>query len=701
MRDQNLKFRLTALAAAMFMVYGPTQAAQVDDLASQTFIESTISVGIGHQGGERQQFGMFDGLMDDETVLLLDADIKTRDDATGTWKTLSVTNLGLDNREIKAGMERQGNWGIGIGYNQIVRDAPYIVNTYWQGIGTNQLVRSETQGTNAFAGLGTDYRMGTERDILSLDFFKYLSPNWNVKVSFKNEEKEGTRHWGRGNPSNEFAVEPIDYTTRQLEATFNFLGEKLQFSGGYYGSWFENANNLVCERTSSVSCIDTGTFTSSTSNPTFLSVPLDNQAHQIFLNGAYSFTPTMKGTFRAAYTHATMDESLPHASITNLSLAGAPSKLEGEINTTLVQAGLSARPLPKLSLLANLRYQDVKDETPVAQFINSGGTTVSNTPYSYETLSGKVEGTYSLAMGYSLIAGLDYSNQDRSVPVGRLVAGIDQERFVPFRTDLDETTYRLQVRKSLSETLNGSLAYLHSARDGSTYTTAAAAAGGGAAIQDLIAPIHIADRDRDKWRLTVDWLPSEVLNLQANYEHAKDDYTGRDRGLLDGKAWLFSLDATYVIKKDWQLTAWYSHDYTEANQLNGAAVAPNRPAKLKDTGDSVGLGVQGQVNPKLKIGADLQWIRTHSEYELTTLEDIKNRSTRLKLFADYALKKNADLNFEVIHERWKTDDWTWLFSNDTPYVYGSNAANSDSTMVITDPKQNATFVGIRYKYKFH
>ena len=61
------------------------------------------------------------------------------------------------------------------------------------------------------------------------------------------------------------------------------------------------------------------------------------------------------------------------------------------------------------------------------------------------------------------------------------------------------------------------------------------------------------------------------------------------------------------------------------------------------------------------------------------------------------LNKNAELRFDLIHERWKTDDWTWQFSDGTPFIYGST---DDGTMVITDPDQTATFVGASYRYNF-
>lgn len=181
-----------------------------------------------------------------------------------------------------------------------------------------------------------------------------------------------------------------------------------------------------------------------------------------------------------------------------------------------------------------------------------------------------------------------------------------------------------------------------------------------------------------------------------------------------------SLDAGYAINSDWSVDAWFSHDVTEAKQLGWregttSQAELDKESNLKDTGNSVGLAVKGQINPKLKIGADVQWTRLRSQYDQTltdtdagssviylsttggALPDITSTATQIKLFAEYALKKNADLRVDLIHERWKTDDWTWRFSDGTAFRYGTT---TDGTTVVTDPKQNTTFVGLRYKYKF-
>jgi len=733
----NQTLALTTLAAVLLAAFANGAAAaekeEVDPVALLTTPDSSVSIGIGHVSGEREQFGIYDDVRDNETMLLLDADVNKRDDETGTWMTLKARNLGIDNRSIELGYERQGDWGIGLDYSQIPRISPYTVNSGITGLGSEM---QTVPNVGYIPGTGKDIKLGTERERIGLNFFKHLSPNLSFKISFRNEEKDGDRHWGRGGQP-EFAAEPIDATNRTLDAILNYAGKKLQLSGGYIGNWYDNHNDLVT--------------TTNGSNTYNLSLPFDSQAHKLFLNGGYSFTPTTRGTFRLSYTHATVDESIP-AAIAALAwdgtganprpgAAAAPSGLDGAINTTVVFLGLTSRPMNNFSWVANLRYHKVNETTPDDLIVcrdcddnpTSDDDLVHSTPLDYETLSGKLEGTYRLPKGYSLIGGIDYRSQDRTVPFGvdNDGDGLDDERYVPFRADVDEMTYRLQLRKSMSETVNGSLALLHSRRDGSSYAPAVHSFDPNDANPEppaVIDPLNISDRERNKLRATVDWSPTDRASLQFNYEIAHDDYSGNTFGLRDGKAQLFSVDGAFRLNEDWQLTGWVSYDRNRAKQNNwrdgnggGGPIYTNFSEAwlfdtLTDTGTSAGLGLEGKVNSKLKMGADFEWTRTKSQYDqdiitvsgsggplyypdtVAPLDDIRSTVTRLQLFGEYAIARNADLRFDLVHERWKTNDWTWQFSDGTPFTYGSTR---DGTMVINDPNQSSTFVGARYIYKFH
>lgn len=696
MNTTKKTFTLTVLASSLMAAYGPTWSAETDEVAEMTKPSSAVSIGVGHWSDDRPKMGRFDAMRDGGAYLLLDADVQMRDDATGTWKNLYINNLGTENRDIRLEYIEQGNFGGSVEYNQFQSKAPYTIYS------NNLNVRGQTQtrGTNipnTATGSGADYLFGMDRSKLGATFYKNLMPNLNLNAKFSSEDKEGNRIISNGSAS-AFVADRIDYTTRKAEVTLDYTGEQLQLSGGMLGSWFENNN-------------DPG-FVFLTNGPVRMTQPLNNSSWQAFASGSYSFTPTTQGTFKLAYTRDTQDESLPTASIlAPINIYTIIPKLDGRVDTTLLQLGLTARPLPQLSVVANLRYQDVDDKTPqyrAAPITNNPAATlnVNTTPYSYETTSGKLEGTYRLPDGYSLTAGIDYSEQDRTVHTR--MGAVAYNAYVPLRNDLDETTYRVQVRKSLSETLNGSLTYLQSDRDGSSFTTSTQVG------TLFVSPVNTADRERQKLRLSMDWAPIEKLGLQFNFETAQDDYgtNARSHGLHEGEAKLYNLDASYQLNDAWQVSGWYSHNTNDAHFISFGAgtatsVTNSRVQKQNDTGEAFGLNLVGKFSAQTKLGAELTWAKDTTEFDQRNTNgaatgvvapDIYSKALRLNLFADYALQKDADLRFNVIHEKWETDDWQWKYRTDLPYQYG--ATGTDGTTVISKPKQDATFVGVRYVYKF-
>lgn len=661
-------FKLSALSLCLCSAYDASLAADTD-VDALTKPDSSVSVGVGNWSGDRHQQGIYDGMRDKGAVGLMDADINKRDDETGTWLKLKASNLGLETREMKAEYLRQGDMGVSFEYSRTPSVNPNTFSTRLQGVG------STTEAVPSALGTNGDISLGTKRDLYGVGFTKRFNSEFDFVVNFKNEEKTGTRASGVGTGAY-FAVEPINSTTRQLETTLNYTTKALQLSGGYYGSWYGNnvGNSSV-------------TINYPTNATTYLSLPLDNQAHQAFLNGGYNFTPTTRGTFKAAYTYAAQNQALA-----NQGWSAAPPSLNAVVNTTLLQMGLTSRLTKDLSVAANLRYHNVDDATPTSLVLNSGSNVANYMPWSYKTLTGKLEGTYRLPKGYSLTAGLDQNRQDRGIP-----SGFDTQRAVPYRQKVEETTYRVQLRRSMSETINGAIAYLYSDRTGSSYGSSAAGPTG--TQSNLINPINVANRTRNKIRMLFDWTPIDDLTLQFTAENARDNYAfDHVYGVRDGNALHYNLDATYAVSDKWSLNSWYSYDRNRAHQLNTQLADA-----LQSVDHSVGFGARGNASERLKFGGDIVWTRDTSTYQQaaaqpSTLEPITNILFRAKIFSQYMLNKHSEVRFDFIHERWKTNDWTWMFANGSAFVYGTSP--NDGTMVSAMPKQISNYVGARYIYRF-
>lgn len=680
-------FSLGAIAVAVGTVFGSAWAAETDDLATLTKPESSISFGLGYLDRDARRFGQYSGLNEQGAYGLLDLDIVNRNDATGTWLKFRGRSLGLESRELRFEHSRQGNWGYFIEYGQTPRFEPYVVNTAVQGIGSNNLA------VPAVSTPGMNVDLKTRRDALGLGFDKIFAGNLSLQVRFRNEEKDGARIFARGTPSVfQFTPEPINSTTRQLEAILNYTGKQLQLAGGYYGTMYNNK----------YTALNITEFGGATGLAGFtpIGLPPDNHSHQLYLSGGYSFTPTTRGTFKLSYSRLTQDDAF----VTGVPLApGIGTNLGGKIETTFAQVGLTARPLAKLSLRANLRYEDRDDKTPVLTYFTpaSGTTNGQNEPRSHRTTAGKAEASYSLPMGFRITGGLDYDERRRnSNPI----------RSVSYREKTDETAWRVEVRRSLSETINGAISYVRSDRDGSSFHNNVLA--NSATGSNLIAPLHLANRERDKWRLMLDWAPVDALSLQFFFDDARDTYgarTAQGLGPRSGKAQNYSLDAAYTVSEALKFTAWYSRNDNRAEQATcvnastagvcpGTVGSPLWTAQLRNLGESFGIGVQGKPMARLQLGAELTYSDITDEFRqqaitagatVNSLPDILTKNTTLKLFADYAVQKNAGIRLNYIYDRWSSNDWTW-----TTWSY------ADGTRLIQNSPQKVHFIGVTGYYRW-
>ncbi len=643
---------------------------------------NVVGVGLGYADVDGRRFGQFNGITDSGFSGLLDFSLAKRDDETGTWLGFFGRNLGLDNRRLRFEHNRQGDWGYFLEYSRIPRYEPYTPVTAVVGIGSPNLTLPAAGTT------GVPFDLKTRRDMFALGADKFLFGNWEFQVRFHNEEKDGTRIFARGDGANfDFTPDPINYTTRQLEARANYSGSQLNVSGGYYGTTFNNQ----------YTALNVGGLAGFTP----IALPPDNQSHQLFLTGSYAFTPTTHGNFKVAYAKATQDDAfVPGVAVA----AGAGNSLHGRVDTTLVQAGITSNPIPKLTLLANFRFEDRDDKTPIVVYGTPGATTTgANDARSIQTTTGKVEAGYALPYSLRLTGGIEYEEKKRNTQDIRIVSQ---------RETTEEWSYRAELRRILSETVTGAVSYVHSERDGSPWLLTLVTAG--TLGSNLIAPIHLADRKRDKVRLSINWAPTDPLTISFNLDEARDDYSTRDGsfiGPMDGRARNYAIDAGYAFSDAWQANAWASYNETKAMQKsceNAAAVTgcpataadPVYGAEVRNKSTAVGLGFRGKPSARISLGGDLSYTDikdSYTQYPIIppasgvpgALPDISTKLTRLSLFGKYVLEKNSGVRLDYIYDRYTSDDWTW-----TNFVY------RDGTFLGQNPNQKTNFVGARYYYKW-
>lgn len=744
-------FQRTTIALAVGLALSSLALAEEnDEVANLITPSSFISAGVGYVSNKGGRFGMYNGLYQDGAVGLLDFSYVRREDETGTWLRASGRNLGLNTRELRAEYERQGVWGAFVDYNEISRVSPYTVTSSVQGIG------SAYQAVPTVAP-ASQMTLKTERYRTSVGFNTALGSNTEFRMLFQNDDKKGSRLFGRGTTNAmEFLAEPINSNTKQLDLVVDYTGENLQLSGGYYGSFYNNHNSAL-RITGGSPLLSTITVATPGVAQDNIALPPDNHAHQFHLAGGYQFDKTTRLNFKVARSIAIQNDQFMDVRFSNNLLSSGASAntsgrtdLGGRITTTLANLGLTSRPTRNLFLLGNIRYEERDDQTAIGRYIanitgsNAAAPTIIpfnptgsvadrrqstdglNEPRSLKNWGGKLEASYSLPDGYRVSGGYDYDNKERSV------SGV---RVVGYRNKVEENAYRLELKRAMSESVTGSLAYVYSERRGSNYynlttlggytypnygnadsTNCGTTAGLNVTHCGLIQPIYMADRDRQKVRLLSDWSPTDELSLQFVLEGSVDEYSaGRGTpniGVRHGDAWLYSVDVTYQASERWRVNAWLSRTDSSIDQASIAA-SPNMNntttgaivwnASQRNSVDSVGIGTRGKLPKGIEVGADLIHSYDRTRYNAgkdayaafsnsaipSGLPDIKYEQQTLRLFGTYPIDKSLIARLDYILDRRKINDWTW-----------DNWTYSDGTRITLKPTSLAYLVGISLNFAF-
>jgi MtrB/PioB family decaheme-associated outer membrane protein len=714
---QQLVFRRSILAVSVLLSIGAAYA-EDDDVEALTKNQSTISMGAGVATGDYKsrsifsQYNGYNSLINGDINPLFDFNVIKLKEASGVWVKLEGHNLAQDNRELNFSINKQGDWKYSFDYNEITHHEIRTINTALQGAGTT----TPTVKSLATAGIGADINLQLQRKAATVGVEKWLSPSLLFETSFKNEDKNGARLSGVGitcglsryscggyTGAMLMLPEPVNSSTKQIEAKLHLSMDKLLLTAGYYGSFYSNVNGSMNSQIPGNLYKPDGTtvLTPSATLVSYLTSPFalppDNESHQFYLSGNYAFTPTTRSNFKFAQTHSTQNENFLGTGLTG-GPAGA-ADLGGVVDTTLAQFGLSARPTTKLAMLVNLRYEDKNDKTPNRSYNLTALGLTPATPYSNnyssssKKINGKLESTYQLSRNYRATLGVDYATVDRAIPPSATSLAATDLGYAlgGLREGTREVGYRAELRRALSDTLNAAVSFGRSLKNGGNWT-----------IYDNAGtlPMTMMDRKRDKIKMLAEWLPTNSISLQFNLESGKDSYTGPiEVGMRDNKMGSYGVDGSYTLSDNWKLTA-YLNQSMQTQHVSHTALYL---AELVNTNTSVGFGVVGKPTSRLDVGGNIAYLYDNNRYgqawsnghALTGggLPDVSYRLTSTKLYGKYSLEKHSDLRVDLIYQNAKLDEWTW--SNN-----GSSFAYSDNTTVSMKPNQNVVFLGTSYIYKF-
>ncbi len=727
-RSGLLCWIVTALLGA-----GSLQPCYADDTTDPSSPNSgTASVGMGAVSQVNPLYRDYSGINQTGAYSVLDLDYVNRD-PQGAWLRAFVSNLGLDGIEqLGISYEKQGDWKVALGYNQITTYAPYTLQTKVDGVGGANLTLNPD--FRASRGLGSISSLDLQRDATTIAASKTIGDAWRINFSLSSEQKSGeTMAAAEGNsltgqtPANSgvpsagktyatqmFAPQPEDYQHTQVAASIDYFTSQWQATVGYYGSFFVDNNTSLATFPGTDPAVSSRTL--STQVPQISLAP-SNHAQQLYAEAAWNVTDNSRLSVKVSGEQLVQDMSF----IPSLRTAGSDPRgvvyapgitndnLDGLVDTKTVATRFTSHLSRDLDLVASWRYEDRDDQTPVRPYTVSEGTTYFNTLDSYRSNDEKIDLSYRLPLGYRIAGGVEGKQVDTP---GQL------------REMVKDDIYHVQVMKSMGETLNGTFKVSRDTRSGGAWNPEAVDLSSTCAcfptVTNVTAPLEFGNRTRDAARAMIDWSPLQPLSLQLYAEAGIDHYTSSPfgqvtgyqlapMGLLSARSDSVGLDGSYAINDHWSATSFVSYNQQKTSQhesetpritgiqtCSGAGtIAANQTcvpwsADLDMSGRVFGVGIKGQLSAWL-VSAKYMYEKDLTSYNIAfnpsgvlspvpagvgNLPDTFYTINSLQLNGVRALTKNTRLIINYIYDIRRIDDYTWR-----------NWTFSDGTTVFQSPNQ--------------
>jgi hypothetical protein len=111
-------------------------------------------------------------------------------------------------------------------------------------------------------------------------------------------------------------------------------------------------------------------------------------------------------------------------------------------------------------------------------------------------------------------------------------------------------------------------------------------------ISELIGMrrFNMADRNRDKWRTSLNWQATEKFSMQGGFDYDNDDYNNSVYGLKSSRGSTLNLDGTYAASEKFSATVFYTYE----------------DKRSKSAGDAFGSNNNGTGNnSQARVGSPL------------------------------------------------------------------------------------------------
>jgi MtrB/PioB family decaheme-associated outer membrane protein len=665
---------LAVQGALVAMLAMPLTALADDhDAATLTHPVNSIEIGVGETSQDSAKFGEYNGLNKKGTNAIGNFNVRGGDaynsydggDGVKRWE-IKGSDLGTTSRELGGNVSSQGQWSVGIGYDELRH---HITNTYqtpFQGaMGGNNFTLPPTFGVidvNA-ADVGTQAMTAGQRSSFhtedvysgrkntSFDIGYTVNSQWSVQFNYNRLQQSGaklisTSSDASGGGAGEGSIKlmnPTNYKTDTFDLAVNWVGDKGHLTGSYYASIFEDGYNSLSW---SNPFFDGGGGTTGTAPAggvfpvnTFATPP-SNNLHQLNLTGGYDFTSTTKLAGGLSY-----DRNTQNSSFINDPLVTAPlpaTSLNGLVVNTHADMKLTNQTAKDLVLSAGMKYDERDNRTPsytfpgFASIAGDPWAALVNTPMSNRKVQLELGGNYRLDKRQSVHLAYEHENVRRWCNNALANAAQSSDPLAPAGYYMNSTCAqspeskenRLAANYKLKATddviLNASYGYARRLATISTFYNPMQTSADGFENLGFMA-FFDASRTEQMLKAGISWQASDRVNVGLNGRYIDDKYDAT-LGVQKGQSWGLNLDAAYAYSPNGSVSAYLTTQRRQRDLSSSADHSPTAASTnlwsntLTDDNNTVGITAKqkGLMGGKLVLAGNLSYSLSKTAYSTQT-----------------------------------------------------------------------------------
>lgn len=628
MKTSQHSMRLSPVAVAVVMALTALTAYADDaEVAALTQPTNTVEVGVINVGQDSAKFGEYTGLSQSGTSFVGNLNVRggrayTGNDsgATQRW-SIKANDIGLSSRSLSASTSEQGEWSLGLDYDELRHNLSNGYQTPYQGamggnlytlpsnFGLVTTTGTGAPGTNvlsaaqlaAFQGMD----IATTRKNTAVNAGLSINSRLSLNFDYNHLDQTGAKLMAFGSAAAGGTVVngevvsilpmPTNYKTDNINLALNWKGDQSHVTVGYFGSFFRNEYDRVNFQAYS------GTLPVSGALPIqVMSTAPNNDFNQLNLSGAYALAPKTKmvGNFSYAQNTQNADFVAPE---TGMMVTPMPvNSLNGKVVNTHADVKVTDQTTAQLTLSGGLKYDERDNQTAsyLYNFNAIGNNNIANypnTPLSTQKAQLELAGDYRIKAGQVFHAAYVHENLNRwcnnyavgtvTTPgtLGYYPSGANCVVAKSSKDDRLDASYRMKF----NDDVDFKLAYGYSDRVTSNdpYAIAAFIGANGAVPGPVPAtgnttikgqnagdyygfsPFFDASRTQQAIKGNVNFQATEQVQLTLGGRFTDDKYAST-YGVQKGNSWSMNLDVAYSYSDTGSLYAYASQQHRERDMTN-------------------------------------------------------------------------------------------------------------------------------------